>query len=86
MKHYFILGIAFMMLIAATPAIQSVIFKPQKPKKVFVKTFKSYYRESEEIGAYISDACSKGWILKSCSITYRHDVNEIFGIVVFEAY
>ena len=86
MKTTLTLIAAVILLASSTPAIQSVIFKPQRPAAVHVKTIAT--SNAEDVSEYIEGACKKGWIVKAISQSPASGINNynINYTIVFEAY
>ncbi len=87
MKTTLALIAALILLASSTPAIQSVIFKPQRPVAVHVKVIET--SDAQEVADYIENAYKKGWVVKSISQSIRSGyVNEMETkyIIIFEAY
>lgn len=65
MKTTIALIAAVILLASSTPAIQSVIFKPQRPAAVHVRVMETSC--PKEVADYIDGACKKGWVVKAIS-------------------
>ena len=87
MKTTLALIAAVILLASSTQAIQSVIFKPQRPAAVHVATMETL--NPREVEAYIEGACKKGWTVKAISQSLRTGnigCIDISYTIVFEAY
>ncbi len=84
MKTTLTLIAAVLLLASSTPAIQSVIFKPQRPAAVHVATMETL--NPREVEAYIEGACKKGWVVKCISQSYDKDHYNTYYTIIFEAY
>ena len=82
----FLAGAIIIILLAATPQIQSVVFKPQRPASVYVQEFGHSEHVAQDICEYINRKLKEGYIVKSitmCGTSYNGGET---GIVVMEKY
>lgn len=83
---YFVVGFMILCSFATNREIQTVTYKPQRPKAVIVKAFEHKYDITKYIESYVKQKCANGWIVKQISLTGTSYNEGETGIVVLEMY